>query len=306
MLSPSPCLVGITQPRRITAIVLSDRVAGEINSGVGEFVGYSILFDDRTSKKKRVKFMTDENEKERERVTEMETKMIREMESEIEMKKKKEKEKEKVMEMKQHMAKKLLKRRPRSLPLSTRPMEASGLWSKRGLAKQKARDSKEGIDGLEVVEISKESARQRMGRAGRENTAKCFRIYTKDCYHSMKETRIPEIQRTEMADVLLKLIALGIPNIFSIGFDRMPPHACPRFNKIHRAGMPFRYFNRCVPAICPVDFFHPFPNCKREKVNEIKSYFASEFGDHITYLNVFETWAREGRSKKWCTKRFIN
>jgi HrpA-like RNA helicase len=48
-----------TQPRRIAAMTISKRVAFQLNVRIGEEVGYSVRFEDRTSKKTRLKFVTD-------------------------------------------------------------------------------------------------------------------------------------------------------------------------------------------------------------------------------------------------------
>lgn len=51
--------IGCTQPRRIAAITLADRVAEELGSAGTNWVGYKIRFQDRTSRLNRIKFMTD-------------------------------------------------------------------------------------------------------------------------------------------------------------------------------------------------------------------------------------------------------
>lgn len=51
--------VAITQPRRVAAVNLAKRVAAEQGCRLGEQVGYSIRFDDTTSKKTRIKYLTD-------------------------------------------------------------------------------------------------------------------------------------------------------------------------------------------------------------------------------------------------------
>ncbi|KAI1317645.1 DEAH-box ATP-dependent RNA helicase prp22 [Mortierella claussenii] len=51
--------VGVTQPRRIAAISVARRVAEEYDCRLGDTVGYTIRFDDTTSSKTRLKYMTD-------------------------------------------------------------------------------------------------------------------------------------------------------------------------------------------------------------------------------------------------------
>ncbi len=52
-------LIGCTQPRRIAAVTLAERVADELGSSGRRLVGYKIRFQDRTTRHTRVKFMTD-------------------------------------------------------------------------------------------------------------------------------------------------------------------------------------------------------------------------------------------------------
>jgi HrpA-like RNA helicase len=54
-----------------------------------------------------------------------------------------------------------------------------------------------------VVPISKVSAMQRAGRAGRTSAGQCYRLYTKDCYDRMLEETVPEIQRTNLSNTVL-------------------------------------------------------------------------------------------------------
>ncbi|MBZ5737599.1 ATP-dependent RNA helicase HrpA [Nocardioides mangrovi] len=52
-------LIGHTQPRRIAARSVAERIASELKTELGELVGYQVRFTDRTSKSSRVKLMTD-------------------------------------------------------------------------------------------------------------------------------------------------------------------------------------------------------------------------------------------------------
>ncbi|WP_036568956.1 ATP-dependent RNA helicase HrpA [Nocardioides sp. URHA0032] len=52
-------LIGHTQPRRIAARSVAERIASELRTDLGDLVGYQVRFTDRTSKQSRVKLMTD-------------------------------------------------------------------------------------------------------------------------------------------------------------------------------------------------------------------------------------------------------
>lgn len=51
--------IAVTQPRRVAATSVSARVASEMNSELGQLVGYSVRFDDKTSPSTFIKFLTD-------------------------------------------------------------------------------------------------------------------------------------------------------------------------------------------------------------------------------------------------------
>ena len=91
-----------------------------------------------------------------------------------------------------------------------------------GFCKQKVFNSKLGMDSLMVTPISAASARQRAGRAGRTGPGKCYRLYTEAAYLTeMMPSSIPEIQRTNLGNVVLQLKAMGINDL--LGFDFMVP-----------------------------------------------------------------------------------
>lgn len=79
-----------------------------------------------------------------------------------------------------------------------------------------------GIALLEVENISKASANQRSGRAGRTSPGRCVRLYTQEDYDLMEEHTIPEIKRQDLAQVILKLIALGLEQPENFPFVEKP------------------------------------------------------------------------------------
>jgi ATP-dependent RNA helicase DDX35 len=70
-----------------------------------------------------------------------------------------------------------------------------------------------GIESLLVAPISQASALQRTGRAGRTKPGKCYRLYTKETYNTLSPSSTPEVQRTDLAPVILSLKTLGIDNV---------------------------------------------------------------------------------------------
>ncbi|TFK69515.1 P-loop containing nucleoside triphosphate hydrolase protein [Pluteus cervinus] len=71
------------------------------------------------------------------------------------------------------------------------------------------RDTGGGFDALLTTDITKSSAMQRAGRAGREGTGFCFRLYTEEAYSKMELSTQPEILRCSLVSSLLQLKCLG-------------------------------------------------------------------------------------------------
>jgi ATP-dependent RNA helicase DHX8/PRP22 len=93
-----------------------------------------------------------------------------------------------------------------------------------GFCKQKVFNPKVGMDSLVVVPISQASATQRSGRAGRTGPGKCFRLYTELAFkNEMLPNSVPEIQRTNLANVVLQLKAMGINDLIHFDFMDPPP-----------------------------------------------------------------------------------
>lgn len=78
------------------------------------------------------------------------------------------------------------------------------------------------VESLLVSPISKASAQQRAGRAGRTRPGKCFRLYTEKAYkQEMQDNTYPEILRSNLGSVVINLKKLGIDDL--VHFDFMDP-----------------------------------------------------------------------------------
>jgi HrpA-like RNA helicase len=66
------------------------------------------------------------------------------------------------------------------------------------------------LDSRSLLEepISKASATQRKGRAGRTKPGSCFRMYTEDAYEKFSDFTLPDIQKTDISTDLLDLLLL--------------------------------------------------------------------------------------------------
>lgn len=93
-----------------------------------------------------------------------------------------------------------------------------------GFCKQKSYNPRTGMESLLVIPISKAAANQRAGRAGRTQPGKCFRLYTAWSYQNeLEDNTVPEIQRTNMGNVVLMLKSLGVHDLLHFDFMDKPP-----------------------------------------------------------------------------------
>lgn len=98
-----------------------------------------------------------------------------------------------------------------------------------GFCKLRNYNAKSGLDYLKITKISKNSAIQRSGRAGREAVGKCFRIYREEDFEQMDEFNPPEILRINLRNLILDLLAIGIEDPVNFDFlDRPQKEAFQR------------------------------------------------------------------------------
>lgn len=86
-------------------------------------------------------------------------------------------------------------------------------------------DPKSGLSRLETVQISKDSADQRAGRAGRLSPGVCYRMWTSATHQRLAEHRTPEIMEADLAALVLDLAQWGITNIEQLTWLSPPPKA---------------------------------------------------------------------------------
>lgn len=93
-----------------------------------------------------------------------------------------------------------------------------------GFSKQKVYNPRIRVESLLVSPISKASAQQRAGRAGRTRPGKAFRLYTENAFvKELIEQTYPEILRSNLGTVVLQLKKLKIDDL--VHFDFMDPPA---------------------------------------------------------------------------------
>ncbi|KAG0423327.1 hypothetical protein HPB47_000884 [Ixodes persulcatus] len=211
-----------------------------------------------------------------------------------------------------------------------------------GFCKQNSYNARTGMDSLVVTPISKASARQRSGRAGRVAAGKCFRLYTAWAYeHELEDNSIPEIQRVNLGNVVLMLKSLGINDLLHFDFLDPPAHetlvlaleqlyalgALNHMGELTKLGRRMAEFPvdpmmakmllasekyRCseevltVAAMLSVNssiFYRP--KDKIVHADTARKNFFSPGGDHLTLMCVYNQWAETDFSTQWCYENFI-
>ncbi len=74
-------------------------------------------------------------------------------------------------------------------------------------------DAKTGLSRLETIEITKDSADQRAGRAGRLGPGVCYRMWSLASHVRLKKQRVPEILEADLSRLVLEMAAWGVDNI---------------------------------------------------------------------------------------------
>jgi ATP-dependent helicase HrpB len=104
-----------------------------------------------------------------------------------------------------------------------------------GLARVARYDAERGIGTLFVESISRASAQQRAGRAGRTAPGVCHRLWTESAHLNMAERNTPEIQRSDLAEVVLLLHSFGIRDAAKFDWlDQPDPQAVERAEQLLR------------------------------------------------------------------------
>ncbi|XP_076943643.1 pre-mRNA-splicing factor ATP-dependent RNA helicase DEAH1-like [Bidens hawaiensis] len=212
-----------------------------------------------------------------------------------------------------------------------------------GFVKMKSYNPRTGMESLLITPISKASANQRAGRSGRTGPGKCFRLYTAyNYFNDLDDNTVPEIQRTNLANVVLSLKSLGIHDLLNFDFMDPPPaeallkalellFALSALNKkgeLTKVGRKMAEFPldpmlskmivasekyQCSDEIISIAamlsigssiFYRP----KDKQVhadNARLNFHMGNVGDHIALLKVYSSWRETNFSTQWCYENYI-
>ncbi len=94
-----------------------------------------------------------------------------------------------------------------------------------GLARVAGHSPWSGLPALNVARISKASATQRAGRAGRLRPGRCLRLYTAQDFNARPEHDTAEIHRLDLAEPALELHAAGVADLSEFDWFEAPPQS---------------------------------------------------------------------------------
>lgn len=197
-----------------------------------------------------------------------------------------------------------------------------------GKAKETSYDALNKLACLLPSWISKASAHQRRGRAGRVQPGVCYRLYPKFIHDAMLQYQLPEILRTPLQELCLHIKSLQLGTVGSFLAQALQPpdplavqnaiellktvgalddmeeltplgrHLCtlpldPNIGKMLLMGSIFQCLNPALTIAAALAHRDPFilPINRKEEANDAKKSFAGDScSDHVALLKAFEGW----------------
>ncbi|KAH9974306.1 P-loop containing nucleoside triphosphate hydrolase protein [Lactifluus volemus] len=211
-----------------------------------------------------------------------------------------------------------------------------------GFSKQKMYNPRIRVESLLVSPISKASAQQRAGRAGRTRPGKCFRLYAEeDFMKDLEEQTHPEILRSNLANTVLELVKAGVKDLLRFDFmDAPAPETLMRAlellnylaaldddGNLTAMGKKMSEFP-LDPQMSKVLIVSPEFNCSEEILTIVamlsvpniwlrpynkwkpadaaKKMLSLPDGDHLTLLNVFDEYQNNLDDRNWAWNNYIS
>ncbi|XP_059076039.1 DExH-box ATP-dependent RNA helicase DExH1 isoform X2 [Cryptomeria japonica] len=197
-----------------------------------------------------------------------------------------------------------------------------------GKAKESSYDAVNKLSSLSSSWISKASAHQRKGRAGRVRPGVCYHLYPRIIYDAMPQFQLPEILRTPLEGLCLQIKSLQFENVANfLAKALQPPNPLsvhnaidllktigalndmedltslgrhlstlpvdPKVGKMLLMGVVFQCLSPALVIASMVDHRSPFilPIDDKYEADKAKKRFAGDSNsDHIALLRAFEGW----------------
>ncbi|KAL1793860.1 hypothetical protein ACET3X_007281 [Alternaria dauci] len=212
-----------------------------------------------------------------------------------------------------------------------------------GYSKENTWDSVRGLSSLVITPISRANAEQRRGRAGRTSAGFCYRLYTRHAYYNeLPAEAIPEIQRTNLDEVVLTLKQLNISNLLEFEFLDSPSSSSLikslenlyALGALDSTGALTRLGRRMAELPLDIKLSKAIIDsekygCREEILSIVsmtgesatlflrpkdkkvaadaarKRFFSTDGGDFITYLNIWNQFVDSGYDPGWARENFI-
>ncbi len=202
-----------------------------------------------------------------------------------------------------------------------------------GLARVKRYSPRQKIDQLRIEPISQAAARQRAGRCGRVASGIAIRLYAEDNFKDRPEFTTPEILRTSLASVILRMAALELGpisefpfiepptprqiedgyrqlfelgaideqrNLTSIGHELARLPVDPKIGRLLLAAREFHCLSEMVILAAALSIQDPRdrPQALREQSDRAHEEFRDDASDFIQLLNLWKFFDTEFVHKK--------
>ena len=197
-----------------------------------------------------------------------------------------------------------------------------------GLARVKRYSPRSKIEELQIEKISQAAARQRAGRCGRIAAGVCIRLYGEDDFNQRPEFTDPEILRSNLASVLLRMAALKLGDIHAFSFIEKPDNRYindgfqllqelgamtaerqltpmgqkmaklpidPKIARMLLAGVKNHCLAEVLVIACALSIQDPRDNAleNREAANKARERFVDKNSDFLAYLNIWDSFYKE-------------
>ena len=213
-----------------------------------------------------------------------------------------------------------------------------------GFVKQRFFNPSTGTDSLIIRKVSKASAQQRSGRAGRNKHGYAFRLYPEEEFNNLEDFSPPEVERIALPSVILQLKALGVNNIVRFDFISPPPEMnlisaldilfalkavdddgiltdpiglrmaefplSPQYSRMLLSSSEFQCGEEILSIVSLLQvqnlFVEPRSGQRAIQARRTKHNLSVEEGDAVTFLNIFNQFLKNDRIKSYADRNYLN
>ncbi len=212
-----------------------------------------------------------------------------------------------------------------------------------GLAKINHYNPRTFTSSLVESKISRASANQRKGRAGRTQPGTCWRLYAEEDFETRDLFTLEEIYRTDLSEVVLRMAELGITDFASFDFLSPPGRqgiigavetlnlleALEEDNSLSSIGkmmVPFPLLPKHARIIVESIMKYPqalddvligtsflstdspylLPQGEELEARRAHHQLGDEWGDFMSYLKIYKGFQAAPNKEKWCEKSYLD